>query len=61
MTAVCTIPELRHGLQVAHELAKAHVGFVVMPVTDRADFVALSIKAAERLNALADAQEGGAS
>lgn len=54
---ICTITELRHGLLIAQTLAKAHIGFVVMPVTDRAEFVRLSVTSAERLGALAEAEE----
>lgn len=57
MKNVCTIPELRTAVDVAHSLAKMHVGFVVVPVTTRDEFVKMTVLASEKLEEIAQASE----
>lgn len=54
MDQICTLPELRTMLLTASTFAKAHVAFVVIPVTSRAEFVELTASAAEKMLALAN-------
>lgn len=54
---ICSIPELRHNLDLAHTLAKSHIGFVVIPVTSRNEFAVLSVLSAKNLGIIADGGE----
>lgn len=57
MTNICTVREIRTNLEIAHELWRQGVGFVVLPVLSRADFVELTMASGERLEKLALAAE----
>jgi hypothetical protein len=51
----CTLPQLRHQLDVAQALAKSRVAFVVIPVTTSEGFEALCREQIGRLEAIAAA------
>lgn len=48
-----TVADLRAQLQIAHDLAKMRVDFVVMPVTTHAELTTLAGIAADKLEAMA--------
>lgn len=57
MDKVCTLPELRNGLEIAQMCARHHIGFVVMPVFAREEYVRLSLELVEKLERIAQAAE----
>lgn len=52
-----TVAELRSGLEIAKNLAKMRIGFVVVPALDKEDFSRLAQESARRLNDLANEAE----
>ena len=50
---ICSISDLRNNIEIARELAKARVAFVVVPVETSDEYVRLSAFALKRLEAIA--------
>lgn len=53
MSEAATLAELRNQLEIAQQLAKSRIAFVVVPVATRAAFEKLCWHQAERLIAIA--------
>lgn len=52
-----TVAQIRAQLEIAHELAKSHVGFVVMPVLNKDAYRVLLLKQQVALEEVAQAAE----
>lgn len=57
MTEEASLSELRNQLEIAQQLAKSRIGFVVVPVATRAGFEKLCVHQAARLLAIANEAE----